>query len=330
MFRRRARLAALRLTCLPLACAWLGAARAQEPVPAPAPPARPPEVGGFRLEGLRVPAEHVQPGGPKRDEIQSVDAPRFASLEEATWVLAENPVLGVSLGGETHVYPVHLIERHQIVNDVLGGTPIAVTFDPLAGVPRAYERTLDGKVLEFGVAGLLWNANFLMYDRGGESLWSQFRGDAVAGPSAGKRLRSVVVRQETLAAWLERHPDSKVLAPPSERLDYRYSPFTSYWLANRVPSRVDAQDERFHAKEVVVGVERAGKRRAYLGSLVTEAGGRVEDDFHGRRIRLSYSSRDATFRWDVPADVDVTEAYWFAWKAFHPDTEIWHDPGRVE
>jgi hypothetical protein len=327
MSRRRARLAALRLTCLALACAGPGAARAQEPAAAPAPP--PPTIGGFRLEGLRVPAEHVLPGGPKRDEIQSVDTPRFASLEEATWVLAENPVLGVSLGGETHVYPVHLIERHQIVNDVLGGTPVAVTFDPLTGVPRAYERSVDGRVLEFGVAGLIWNAGFLMYDRGGESLWSQFRGDAIAGPSAGKRLRRVAVRQETLASWLERHPDSKVLAPPSDRLDYRYSPFASYWLANRVPSRVDAQDPLFHAKEVVLGVEKDGKQRAYLGSLVTRAGGRADDEFQGRKIHLDYSSRDATFRWEAPDDVDVTEAYWFSWKAFHPDTEVWHDPGDL-
>ncbi len=288
-----------------------------------------PEVGGFQLDGLRVPAEHILPGGPKRDEVPSVDAPRFASLEEATWVLAENPVLGVTLGGAAHVYPVHLMERHQIVNDALGETPIAVTYDPLSGVPRAFERTVDGKPLDFGVAGLLYNSTFLMYDRQGQSLWSQFRGDAVAGPLAGRKLRRVEVRQETLASWLERHPDSKVLAPPSERIDYRYSPFTSYWLSNRIPSRVDAQDARFHAKEVVLGVEKDGMRRAYLGSLVTQAGGKVDDEFQGRRVHLEYSSRDATFRWEIPADVEVTEGYWFAWKAFHPDTEVWHDPGDV-
>jgi len=288
-----------------------------------------PEVGGFRLEKLRVPAEHVLSGGPKRDEIQSVDAPRFASLEEATWVLAENPVIGLALGGEARVYPVHLIERHQIVNDVVGGTPVAVTYDPLAGTPVAYERKAAGRTLSFGVAGLLYNANFLMYDRETESLWSQLRGDAVAGALSGQRLRRIPARQETLAAWLERHPDSRVLAPPSESIDYRYSPFTSYWVSDRVPSRVDATDERFHAKEVVLGVVRDGKARAYLGSLVTAAGGALDDEFQGRKIHVAYSSRDGVFRYEAPADVEVTEAYWFAWKAFHPDTEVWRDPGPV-
>jgi hypothetical protein len=324
---------AWRAIVLLLPLTWLSAAApAAAPEQAAAPPAAnaaAPELGGFRLDGLRVPAEHVLAGGPKRDDIQSVDAPRFASLEEATWVLADNPVLGVSLGGEAHVYPVHLMERHQIVNDTLGGKPIAVTYDPLSGVPRGFERSVDGKVLDFGVAGLIYNATFLMYDRATQSLWSQFRGDAIAGPLAGRKLRPAQVRQETLASWLERHPDSKVLAPPSERIDYRYSPFTSYWLTNRIPSRVDAEDRRFHAKEVVLGVEKDGKRRAYLGSLVTQSGGTVDDEFQGRRVHLQYSSRDATFRWEVPDDVEVTEGYWFAWKAFHPDTEVWHDPGDV-
>jgi hypothetical protein len=306
----------------------LGAALAAEGARAQSVPAGPvPEIGGFRLEKLRVPAEHVLAGGPARDEIQSVDAPRFATLEEATWVLAENPVLGISLRGEARVYPVHLIERHQIVNDEIGGTPLLVSYDPLAGTPLAYERRVAGRTLSFGVAGLLYNANFLMYDRETQSLWSQFRGDAIAGPLAGQRLRRLRVRQETLVSWLERHPDSKVLAPPSESIDYRYSPFTSYWVSNRVPSRVDAQDERFHAKEVVLGVTRGGKARAYLGSLVTAAGGELDDVFDGRRIRASYSTRASLFRWEAPEDVEVTEAYWFAWKAFHPDTEVWRDPG---
>jgi hypothetical protein len=335
------------------ACAWAaavaaGAARAEAPrvpgaralaVPAaaeaPATPSAPaakapaPSIGGFPLEGARVPVEQIVAGGPKKGEIQAIDAPRFVSLEEATWVLAESPVLGVARGGEAHVYPVHVIERHQIVNDVLGGVPIAVTYDPLAGAPVAYERRLGESTLDFGVAGLLYNANFLLYDRATESLWSQLRGDALAGPLAGSRLVRLRLRQETLASWLERHPDSRVLAPASDTIDYRHSPFTTYWVENRIPSRVDVVDPRFHAKEVVLGVARDGKARAYLGSLVTAAGGSVDDEFAGRKLRIEYSSRHAVFRWDVPDDVEVQEAYWFAWKAFHPDTGVWRDPGDI-
>ena len=90
-----------------------------------------------------------------------------------------------------------------------------------------------------------------------------------------------------------------------------------------------ARDPRFHAKELVVGVEAGGVKRAYLGSLVTAAGGRVEDRIGEHAIRIDYDSEAGAYRFAIPPDVQVTEAYWFAWKAFHPDTEVWRDPGDV-
>ena len=287
------------------------------------------KIGSFAVSDLRVPAEHIVSGGPPRDGIQSVDAPRFVAPDEATWVAGNTPVLGVSVGGEARAYPVHLIERHQIVNDTIGGQPVAVTYDPLSGSPRVFSRTVGERTLEFGVAGLLYNGNFLLYDRQTESLWSQLPGRAVGGPLAGTTLTRLPVRQETMGMWFSRESATTVLAPPVSTIDYRYSPFSSYWLENRIRWRVDASDPRFHAKEVVVGVEVGGVTRAYLGSLVTEAGGRVQDEIGGKKIEVEYSTDDAVFRWNVPEGVTVTEAYWFAWKAFHPGTEVWKDPGEI-
>jgi hypothetical protein len=282
------------------------------------------ELNGFKLEGALVPRELIVSKVPTRDGIHSVDEPEFAPVEGATWVEPKTPVLGVELGGEARAYPVHLLEYHQIVNDVLGGVPVAVTFGPLSAVPLAFHRKVDGRALSFGVSGLLYNANFLMYDRETESLWSQFEGRAIAGPLAGKSLRRIRVRQETTATWLSRFPGSKILRRPYRmQIDYRYSPFERYMIADRIPFPVKAQDRRFHAKELVVGVVAKGKARAYLGSLVTKAGGSVEDVFQGKRIRIRYDLEAAVFSWEAPDDVELTEAYWLAWKAFHPETEIW-------
>ena len=289
------------------------------------------EMGGFPLEDVRVPRAHVVGGGPGRDQIRSIDAPRFVPPGEAPWVAATTPVLGVGSGADAHIYPVHVMEYHQIVNDTIGRTPVAVTYDPLTGVPRAFERTVAGQPLEFGVAGLLYNSGFLMYDRESESLWSQMRGDAIAGPRAGAVLKRLPIRQETLAMWLEREPDSQVLVPPSEAIDYRQSRYSAYWGSPDIPSRVDARDDRYHAKEVVLGLQAGGETRAYLGSILTEAGGRITDELAGLPVEIEYWSEWAVFRWKVPDTVQVTEAYWFAWKAFHPDTEIWlPDPARAE
>ena len=281
-------------------------------------------LNGFRLVPLVVPARLVRAGGPRRDQIKAVDDPQFVSPEQATWVVGDTPVLGVELDGQARAYPVHLMERHQIVNDVLAGVPIAVSYDPLAGTPRAFRRSVGDKTLHFGVSGLVYNACSLMYDRETESLWSQFTGQAISGALAGTRLERIPVRQEPRDLWLGRAPSSTVLVRPDPKgIDYRYSPYTGYWLQEEIPFPVAVKDPRFHAKELVLGVAKSGKTRAYLGSLLTAAGGRVTDEFQGRTVRILYDSEGAFMQWEAPKDVEVTEAYWFAWKAFHPDTEIW-------
>jgi hypothetical protein len=282
---------------------------------------------GFDLAGAAVPREAILAGGPPRDGIPRVDEPRFASLETATWVAATSIVLGVEIAGDARAYPVHLLEYHQVVNDVVGGVPVVVTYDPIAGVPRVYRRELGGRLLRFGVSGLIYNANFLLYDLETESLWSQFLGRAIAGGLAGRVLARVAVRQEPLGAWAGRHPGTRVLERPlPERIDYRYSPYEVHWISEKIPFPVAARDDRFHPKELVVGVVVAGRGRAYLGSALTAAGGHAEDEIAGRRIRIDYDTNLAAFRWDAPADAEVTEAYWFAWKAFHPETEVWGSP----
>ena len=85
------------------------------------------------------------------------------------------------------------------------------------------------------------------------------------------------------------------------------------------PSEVAAGDVS------IFGVVVDGKARAYLGSIVTREGGTLEDTIGGVTIRLAYDTDTGTFSWEVPDGVRVDEAYWLAWKAFHPATEIWRD-----
>lgn len=288
-------------------------------------------MNGFAITRQLVDREKIIPGGPPRDGIHSIDAPAFAGAGAGDAVAAETPVLGVSIGGAAHAYLIPILEYHQIVNDAVGGVPIAVTYDPLTGVPRAFKRTVDGRELHFGVSGLLYNSGFLLFDRETESLWSQFQGRAISGPLAGKVLERVPVRREEFGSWLKSEPKTRILIPPDpDKLDYNTSPYEGYSEKDGSAFPVEARDRRFHAKELVLGVVINGKARAYLASLVTRAGGKLEDEFQGRKMEVAYAPDTTSFRWSAPADVDVTEAYWFAWKAFHPDTEIWHDPGKVE
>jgi hypothetical protein len=291
-------------------------------------------LNGFALEKLEVPREEILAGGPPRDGIPRVDDPHFVAPGEATWVGPSNPVIGVEIGGDARAYPIHIIEYHQLINDEIGGVPVVVTYDPLAGSPAVFLRTIrrettgpeetGARVLRFGVSGLVFQCNFVLYDLETESLWSQLRGAAIAGPLAGTGLERVPSRQEPLGAWLMRHAESKVLARPlPKRIDYRYSPYSAYWVSQTVPFPVTATDPRYHPKEVVLGVAVDGAERAYLGSILTAAGGRIVDEFRGRKLRIAYDGESGTFSWEAPDELHVTDAYWFAWKAFHPETEIW-------
>lgn len=291
----------------------------------------PKRLYGFKVTRQQVAREKIIAGGPGRDGIHAVDSPTFAGPEAADAIGAETPVLGVSIGGDARAYLSPILEYHQVVNDSVGGVPIVVTYDPLTGAPLAWKRSVEGHTLRFGVSGLLYNSGFVLYDHETESLWSQFDGRAIAGPLAGKTLEPVALRQQGFGSWFAREPKTRILIPPEpNHYDYNESAYAAYAEKDGGPFPVEARDRRFHAKELAVGIVANGKARAYLASLVSANGGRAEDEVAGNKILVRYEKERGVFDWDVPAGVTVTESYWFAWKAFHPDTTIWKDPGKVQ
>jgi hypothetical protein len=281
-------------------------------------------LSGFSLAGLIVPRSQLIAGGPERDSIHSVDTPRFADVPEARWVRADTPVIGVSLAGEARAYPVHVMEYHQVVNDVIGGIPVVVTYDPLTDMAGVWRATLDGERLVFGVSGLIYRSSFVLYDREGEALWSPFDGRALTGRYADRALSPVRSRVEPMAVWLAREPGTRVLELPERmKIDYRYSPFSAYWISEKVPFPVESKDDRFHPKDLVLGVEIDGTTRAYVASILSSAGSRIVDEVGGAKVRVEYDGATGTFRYEAPDNVRVTSGYWFAWKNLHPDTTIW-------
>lgn len=128
-------------------------------------------------------------GGPPKDGIPAIDNPRFVSVEEAdSWIADRESVLVVSQGGETHIHPIQILMWHEIVNDVVGGVPVSVTYCPLCNTGAAFLRNFDGQTLDFGVSGMLRFSNMIMYDRQTETWWQQASGEGVAGKYAGGRL----------------------------------------------------------------------------------------------------------------------------------------------
>jgi hypothetical protein len=209
------------------------------------------------LQSVRSSFAEIRSGGPGRDGIPSIDSPKFAEIAELEDDLdPEEPVIGLEIGGDARAYPLRILTWHEIVNDVVGAVPVAVTYCPLCNAAIVFRRELDGTVLEFGTTGRLRNSDLVMYDRQSESWWQQYDGAAIVGTMTGKRLERLPARLESFRLFRERHPNGKVLVPsdPAFR-PYGVNPYQGYDSAG-VPFLYDGSlPEGILAMAYVVVVE---------------------------------------------------------------------------
>ncbi|MCI0430530.1 MAG: DUF3179 domain-containing protein [Rhodospirillales bacterium] len=172
----------------------------------------------------------IRSGGPPRDGIPAIDAPRFAGVATAGKELdPDEPVISLNLNGTPRAYPLRVLIWHEIVNDTVGGLPVAVTYCPLCNAAIVFGREVDGVILDFGTTGRLRNSDLVMYDRQTESWWQQYDGTAIVGTMTGKRLDRLAARLEAFRLFSERHPDGEVLVPADPTLrPYGANPYQGY------------------------------------------------------------------------------------------------------
>jgi hypothetical protein len=222
-----------------------------------------------------VPLEEIVPGGPPKDGIPALDRPRFVSVRQADgWLSPREPVVMVEEQTEAKAYPLQILIWHEIVNDVVGGRPVAVTYCPLCNTALAFDRRLDGKVLDFGTTGRLRHSDLVMYDRQTESWWQQATGEGIVGELAGTKLEFVNAPLVSWATFKATHPAGLVLSrqtgfdrpygenPYARYDDPRGSPIASFFRARR--------DDRLPAMERVAAVSLGGEDVAYAFSALRQ------------------------------------------------------------
>ncbi len=294
-------------------------------------PAMARSLNGFDLSASLVPAGEILPGGPPRDGIPALDAPRFIPADEAESEVRDGDrVLGLVIDGEAHAYPIAIMNWHEIVNDTLAGRAVVVTYCPLCGSGVAFARRIAGRVRHFGVSGLLYNSDVLLYDRESESLWSQLLGRAVTGPMKGRRLEAIALEHTDWRGWRKAHPATLVLSRRTgyDR-DYGRDPYAGYRQSRRLYFPVPGMDRRYHPKETVVGLVVDGRARAWPFSELARGHSPLHERFAGQAIRIEYDARSRTARiYNARGGrLPAITAYWFAWVAFHPDTQVYQATG---
>ena len=213
-----------------------------------------------------VPLDQIVSGGPPPDGIPSIDNPKFIPVQEADKFLQDSDlVLGLSIKGDIRSYPLQILVWHEIVNDNVGGAPVAVTYCPLCFTNQVFNRTIDGNiVVQFGTSGKLYNSNLVMYDRTSKSLWSQTLAQAIVGKYAGQKLQRIPFDIAYWKEWKQLYPNTKVLSRDTgSNRPYGADPYDGYYTSNEVLFPVSNHDNRLGLKEIIVGLENDGQYKAY-------------------------------------------------------------------
>jgi len=220
-----------------------------------------------------VPLGEFRSGGVRPDGIPSIDNPKFVTPNQANFRLDnEEPVMAFELDGDARAYPLQILIFHEIVNDVVAGVPMVITYCPLCNSAIAFERTLEGVVLDFGTTGNLRNSDLVMYDRQTSSWWQQFTGEAVVGTLAGRQLTFLSAPIISWQDFKDAYPNGKVLSHDTGyQREYGINPYIQYDLPNTDPFLFDGEsDGRLRPKERVVAVTIGGSAAAFPFSTLEE------------------------------------------------------------
>ena len=258
--------------------------------------------------------------------IPAADNPEVSSAEDATWLEDEDIVFGIEVNGEYRAYPRRIMEVREMVNDTLGGRHLGIPYCTLCGAAQAYftdqlPEGIDRPILR--TSGLLIRSNKVMYDVNTYSVFDTFRGNAVTGPLAEKKLqlKQASVVTTVWGKWKKVHPETTVLV--EELALGRDFDFRNGRDANGPIFPVGDVDPRLPVHEDIIGVITAsGKPVAFQRSkaIVALKNG---DEIAFENVRLQLEAGGIKAVGADGADLGSHQAFWFAWSQFHPQTALW-------
>ncbi len=286
-----------------------------------------PNKNGFDLSNSTIATHDIFQGGPPRDGIPAINNPKFVAVDEVDFLRDDDIVIGILSPDkkQARAYPTRILIWHEIVNDSMAGHDFAVTYCPLCGTSMVFDRLVDGQTRQFGVSGLLYNSDVLLYDKETESLWSQLGMKAISGSAVGSTLTWLPSIHTTWAAWQKQYPDSQVLSTDTGyQRDYRVNAYASYFSNDDVMFPVTKNRDDFSNKTWVIGVIINNQARAYPVHLFDHVN-KLQDTVGDKKINIHYTkkSRHHVITNQDGKPIPSVLVFWFAWQAFYPNTEVW-------
>jgi len=272
-----------------------------------------------------IPLEEIKQGCNRQDCIPSIDNPIFAPVDAMTDIIAPHSIgIALSYKGVNRFYPFPMLETHELVNDTVAGDPLLISYCPLCGTGIVFDRVLEGEPVLFGVSGMLWQSNLLMYNRAQElqdrNLWSQVLGQSVVGRRAGEKLTIIPSDIMRFSDWTTQYPQGQILTTGLPRDPYggKY-----YSVAQRFEPNFDVSQSPLLADTYVYGVEIDGVYKAYPRDDLPE--GEIRDMIGSQVILITNDNQKVTVKLEDGSPVSDVEGFWFSWYAAHPDTLLWNN-----
>jgi Protein of unknown function (DUF3179) len=281
----------------------------------------------FDMSGAIIEIDDLLAPGVPKDGIPALTNPPRTGALGADYPSMTGRVITVEINGEAVAYPIQILNWHEAVNDTVGGVPIVVTYCPLcdsAAVARRTITTKDGKeeTIEFGISGFLYNSNMVMYDKTSNGIWSQIYMRAMTGPLAGTHLSLFPVRVESFAKFQASHSKGQVLTTDTgyDR-PYDRNPYESYM---KDPKRVFHEfgyGSELGPKVLGAGIL-AGDEAVFISvDAIAEKGGSMTVKTKMGKVKIERTEAGIAAT-TVPDGVNVMQAFYHSWSAFHPQTSI--------
>lgn len=246
------------------------------------------------------------PASDPRDGIPPIDNPVFETVSDSSWISDQEPGVLLEVADDARFYPLSILTRHEIVNDIVGDVPVAVTYCPLCNTAMTFDRRIDGSTLRLGVSGLLRNSDLVMWDDETQSLWQQITGEAIVGARAGEQLTSLGSAIVRWADFKTGHPEGLVLGPNQGfGNNYGYNPYEFYSLRETPYGFFTGTiDERWPALSRVVGVSVGSSEKAYPFPLINEVGA-VNDMIDDQAVVVFWGAADTADALDAGVIADA-------------------------
>lgn len=292
----------------------------------------------------RIPVNEIMDGGIVVDEVPALVNPLFLSIQESLEYLQfsdKDYMAVIEINGDARAYPLSILNWHQGVNDVVGGQPVFVAYDPLSGNIMAMDRRVASeKETTFGVTGQVYNSASLYYDRATKSIWSAYANKAVTGALSNTKMKRYEAVLTTWKSFKEVYPNGIVLdiMDTGYERNYKQNPYGNYALNNKVLFDIPFRNKAFPRKEYMVGVHMYKNSRRTevaipVNMLLNYKNGKVDlvfdqvEGFGHNPMPLTFEVKEpygtiAVYSADKDIIVDIFYGYWFVWSANNPNTRV--------